>query len=85
MPSVITRTCCACGAKLPQAEMRRISTKNGGNPNIDSGRKGAGRGAYLCFDAACVSKALQRKSLERALKLQNPLSNEFKNALRNAQ
>ncbi len=65
--------------------MRRISAQNGGNPNLDAGRKGAGRGAYLCFDANCVSKALQRKSLERALKLQNPLSDEFKTALRNAQ
>jgi len=85
MPGVITRTCCACGAKKPPSEMRRIAALKGGEPTLDSGRKSAGRGAYLCFDANCVSKALQRKSLERALKLQNPLPEAFKTMLRDAQ
>ncbi len=82
---VVERTCCACGAKRPQAEMKRIAATKGGEPRVDSGCKGAGRGAYLCFDALCTLKALQRKSLERALKLQNPLSEAFKTTLRDAQ
>ena len=64
--------------------MRRIASYNGGTPTLDERQKAPGRGAYLCFEAACVEKALQRKALERALKLQNPLSEEFKTILRAA-
>jgi len=81
MKSVPERTCCACGAKKPQSEFRRIASQKGGAPILDCGDKSAGRGAYLCFDAACATKAVQRKSLERALKLQNPLTQEFKEQL----
>ncbi len=78
------RTCCACGAKKPPREMRRIASQHGAEPTIDENGKAPGRGAYLCFDAQCVEKALARKALERALKLQNPLPEEFKNQLRAA-
>jgi predicted RNA-binding protein YlxR (DUF448 family) len=85
MKHVPERTCCACGSKKPQSEMRRVASKAGDGPQIDTSGKAPGRGAYLCFDAQCVEKALQRKALERALKLQNPLPEEFKAKLRAAQ
>jgi predicted RNA-binding protein YlxR (DUF448 family) len=85
MKHVPERTCCACGSKKPQGEMRRVASKAGDAPQIDISGKAPGRGAYLCFDASCIEKALQRKALERALKLQNPLTEEFKSKLRAVQ
>jgi hypothetical protein len=84
MKHVPERTCCACGAKKPQREMRRIASQGGAAPVLDESGKVPGRGAYLCFDVSCVEKALQRKSLERALKLQNPVDEAFKTQLRAA-
>ena len=78
------RTCCACGAKKPQANLRRVASSSGSAPTLDPSGKAPGRGAYLCFDVACIERALQRKALERALKLQNPLTEEFKANLRAA-
>jgi predicted RNA-binding protein YlxR (DUF448 family) len=79
------RTCCACGKKKPQCELRRVAALQGGEPQCDLDFKASGRGAYLCNDASCVEKALQRKALERALKLRDPLTEEFKANLRTAQ
>ncbi|HEX9995854.1 MAG TPA: YlxR family protein [Abditibacterium sp.] len=84
MKHVPQRTCCACGAKKTPHEMRRIASCKGSAPQIDKNFQAPGRGAYLCFDASCVERALQRKSLERALKLQLPLSDGFKTQLREA-
>ena len=39
---------------------------------IDPTSKAAGRGAYLCLDGACLSLALRRKSLPRALRAEVP-------------
>ena len=36
-----------------------------------TGRK-AGRGAYICHDAACLAKARKRKSMERAFSTSIP-------------
>jgi hypothetical protein len=38
--------------------------------SIDPGGKLRGRGAYLCHDPACWKAALQRRSLQRALRLE---------------
>ncbi|RYG63936.1 YlxR family protein [bacterium] len=85
MKHVPERTCCACGVKRPQSELRRVASLAGSAPTLDLRGKAPGRGAYLCFDVACIERALQRKALERALKLQNPLTEEFKTKLRAAQ
>ena len=65
------RTCIACGAKKPQRDLLRVVSQGGSTPVVDSGGKAHGRGAYLCFDAKCLERALQRKSFERALKLKS--------------
>jgi hypothetical protein len=36
---------------------------------IDPTGKASGRGAYLCADAACWSKAVKTKSVQRALEV----------------
>jgi predicted RNA-binding protein YlxR (DUF448 family) len=50
---------------------------------VDASGKAKGRGAYLCFDAACVERALKRRAFERVLKLKNPAPPELKAALNN--
>ena len=84
MKHVPERTCCACGVKRPQSELRRVASLAGAPPTLETSGRAPGRGAYLCFDVACIERALQRKALERALKLQNPLTEEFKANLRAA-
>ncbi len=39
---------------------------------MDPTGKAAGRGAYLCPDAACVALALKKSALERALRASVP-------------
>jgi predicted RNA-binding protein YlxR (DUF448 family) len=74
----------ACGAKKPQRELLRVASCGGSTPVVDVSRKVKGRGAYLCFDVACVEKALKRRSFERALKLKNPAPPELKLTLQTA-
>lgn len=40
-----------------------------GEVSVDPTGRAAGRGAYLCADGACWSKALRTRALERALEL----------------
>ena len=63
------RTCAGCGAKKPQREMLRIASTDGAAPVVDVQFKAAGRGAYLCRKQDCMERALQRRGLERTLKL----------------
>jgi hypothetical protein len=51
----------------------------GGELKIDDTGRLAGRGAYLCRDAACWTAALERGSLARALEA--PVSAELRDAL----
>ncbi len=61
------RRCCGCGEGRPKKELVRVVRSPEGEVSLDlTGRK-AGRGAYLCPNAACLAKAQKKKSLERAL------------------
>ena len=68
--------------------MRRNEAEKGadpGNPNPRGGdfaghdRKQNGRGAYICKSTECLKKALDRKGLERSLKM--GISREIKENL----
>ncbi|HEY0075369.1 MAG TPA: YlxR family protein [Abditibacteriaceae bacterium] len=72
------RTCVACGAKKAQGELLRVVSQGGAPPQVDAEGRAAGRGAYLCLQAACIEKAWARRALERALKLQNPVDATLK-------
>ncbi len=66
------RHCVGCGAGKPKKELNRVVRTAEGEISFDvTGRK-AGRGAYLCADAACLAKARKKKSLERAFAAQVP-------------
>lgn len=66
------RRCCGCGEGKPKKELVRIVRPPEGQVSLDLTGKKAGRGAYLCRDAACLAKARKRKSLERALEVAIP-------------
>lgn len=66
------RRCCGCGEGRPKKELVRIVRPPAGPVSLDLTGKKAGRGAYLCRDAACLAKARKKKSLERALETAIP-------------
>ena len=66
------RRCCGCGEGRPKKELVRIVRPPEGEVSLDLTGKKAGRGAYLCRDAACLAKARKKKSLERALSVSIP-------------
>ncbi len=66
------RRCCGCGEGKPKKELVRIVRPPEGEVSLDLTGKKAGRGAYLCRDAACLAKARKKKSLERALEVSIP-------------
>ncbi len=62
------RTCVACRRVRPQRELVRLVRTPGGEIEIDSARKKAGRGAYLCPEPACWEKGLKGNQLEHTLR-----------------
>jgi len=66
------RMCVACQTMKPKRELVRIVAGREGGISLDPSGKAAGRGAYLCRDAACLAKAVKEKRLERALKSRIP-------------
>jgi uncharacterized protein len=64
-----TRTCLGCRGRKPKGELVRLMRGNGGTVVIDTGR-GAGRGAYVCADSACLERALRGGRLSHAFRKQ---------------
>jgi predicted RNA-binding protein YlxR (DUF448 family) len=62
-----TRTCVACRTEREKGELVRIVRIQGGEVRLDPTGKASGRGAYLCADPACWSKALKTRAIQRAL------------------
>jgi hypothetical protein len=54
-------------------ELIRIVRPKDGEVTVDLTGKMSGRGAYICRDVQCLSKARKKKSLERGLKCEIPL------------
>jgi hypothetical protein len=50
-----------------KGELLRVVRTPAGQVQVDVTGKLAGRGAYLCPQAACVNLALRQRKLERAL------------------
>ncbi len=63
------RTCCACGAVGGKTAFLRVVRTSEGEVEIDPTGKVPGRGAYLCREASCLSKARRTRRLERALRV----------------
>lgn len=60
------RHCVGCGEGKAKKELIRIVRTQSGEISLDATGRKAGRGAYVCPNAACITKAQKRKALERA-------------------
>ena len=69
---VSLRQCVGCGEMKDKKEMMRVLKSAEGQVCLDmTGRKN-GRGAYLCKNGECLSKARKNKGLERSFKMRIP-------------
>jgi len=62
------RKCLGCDEMLGKKGMLRVVKTKEGEISIDETGKKNGRGAYICRDMECFSKAQKKHSLERSLK-----------------
>jgi len=51
----------------PKKELLRAVRSPEGDVSLDATGKKAGRGAYVCYNAECLKKALKQRQLDRAL------------------
>jgi predicted RNA-binding protein YlxR (DUF448 family) len=63
------RTCIACRSTNGKRELVRVVRTPEGTVEVDPTGKRAGRGAYICPEAACWQLALKKGRLEPALKV----------------
>ncbi len=66
------RKCVGCGQMKEKRVLIRVIKTQEGEISIDTTGKANGRGAYICNNADCLSKALKNRGLERSLKAQIP-------------
>jgi predicted RNA-binding protein YlxR (DUF448 family) len=76
------RSCVGCGKKQSPKLMLRVASHQGAAPAVDVSQNAVGRGAYVCFDAKCVDKAIVRKAFERSLKVKCGLSQSAKDEIK---
>ncbi len=63
------RTCVGCREVNAKRQLVRVVRTAGGQVEVDPTGKAAGRGAYLHERRACWAHALERGSLEQALRM----------------
>ena len=61
------RMCVGCREMKPKKELLRAVRSPEGQVSLDATGKKAGRGAYVCYNAECLKRALKQKQLDRAL------------------
>ena len=62
----------ACRTSRAKSELVRVVRRPDGGVTIDETGRVAGRGAYLCRDAGCWSKGLEKGAVARALEIPLP-------------
>ncbi len=60
------RKCLGCGEMKPKQELIRAVRSPEGEVSLDLTGKKNGRGAYICQDRGCLTKAIKAKRFERA-------------------
>ena len=61
------RMCVGCREMKPKRELLRVVRSPEGAVSLDSTGKKPGRGAYCCYNAACLKRALKQGQLDRQL------------------
>lgn len=69
------RQCIGCGEMKDKKSLIRILKTTDETIIIDSTGKKNGRGAYICSNEECLTKAFKSKGLERSFKM--PISSEI--------
>ena len=73
MPKKIPlRQCVGCREMKPKKELIRVVRSPEGDVSLDFKGKLPGRGAYVCPDEACLTRARKSRALERAFSAQLP-------------
>ena len=72
MKKVPMRKCVGCQEMKSKKEMIRVIRTQEGEFLLDATGKKNGRGAYICPDKECLSKAIKSKGLERSFKQSIP-------------
>lgn len=73
------RTCVGCGVNKAKKDLIRVVRTPESKIELDFIGKKSGRGAYICPDSECLTKAIKAKQLERALKTK--IDDEIKSLL----
>ena len=68
MTAAPQRTCIGCRKVRPKAALLRLVRGVDGRVEVDDGRAGRGRGAYVCPDPGCLGKAFSAGRLGHAFK-----------------
>ena len=66
------RQCMGCRERKAKRELIRVVRGTDGTVSLDFSGKLNSRGAYLCPDPACLTKAQKAKSLDRSLEVPIP-------------
>ena len=73
------RTCVGCREMKEKRELIRIVRTPEGDVVMDDTGKRSGRGAYICRNPECLTRAIKQKQLERQLQI--TLKQEIADAL----
>lgn len=66
------RQCVGCRTMKNKRDLIRVVKSSAGEISLDFVGKKPGRGAYLCPDSACLTRARKTKALERAFETAIP-------------
>lgn len=66
------RKCMGCNEMKPKKELVRVVKNQEGEVSLDLKGRKPGRGAYVCHEPACLTKARKAKRFERVLECQIP-------------
>lgn len=64
------RMCVGCRDMKPKRELIRVVRAPDGTVSMDPVGKKPGRGAYVCRQEACLTRAIRQRQLERQLEVQ---------------
>ncbi|MDD3337042.1 MAG: YlxR family protein [Eubacteriales bacterium] len=63
------RMCVGCREMKPKKELLRVVRSPDGVVSLDPSGKKPGRGAYCCYSADCLKRALKQGQLDRQLEV----------------
>ncbi len=66
------RTCVSCRGVFDKRQLNRVVRTPIGEVTLDPGGKMSGRGAYLCSNPECWTRAIKSQRLEKALNYRVP-------------